>query len=59
MDTLANWIGYAIIYSGGVLLTLTLIGIVAWACLEWWWRRYTGVKFLREFIQWKRNSYPG
>jgi hypothetical protein len=59
MDTYALWLGYAVLYAGGTLLVVMVIGVAAWQALEWWYRRFCDLKHLREFIQWKRGRFPG
>lgn len=57
LDQMAQFIGYVILYSGGVLLTLLLICVVTWAVIDVLWRRYGNWKLLREFMRWKRNGW--
>ena len=59
LHTVAMAIGYGVLFTGGALFAVMLVGVAAWQAVEWWYRRYTDVKFLREFIQWKRKRYPG
>lgn len=58
-DVVALWVGYIVLYTGGGLLALTLVGLAGWQVVEWWWRKYNDFKFLREFVQWKKGRYPG
>ena len=59
MYTAALVIGYGVLFIGGTLFASLIIGLAAWQAVEWWYRRYVNLKHLREFIQWKRNRYPG
>lgn len=59
VHTIALAIGYGVLFTGGALLAVILIGVAAWQAVEWWYRRYVDLKQLREFIHWKRNRYPG
>jgi hypothetical protein len=59
LDAIAQWVGYVVIATGGVMLTAMLIGLAGWQVVEWWWRRSGDLKMLREFVLWKRGRYPG
>lgn len=59
LNEIAQVIGYVVIFTGAGLLCALILGIAGRIILEWYWRRQADVRFLREFIEWKRGRYPG
>lgn len=56
LESLAYWIGYIVIFTGGALGVLMIVGLAAWAVVEWYWRRYGDWKTLRAFFIWRRDQ---
>jgi len=59
MDDFAKFLGYAIIYTGAILLVISAVVLSCWAAIEVWWRRFGNFRVLREFMQWKNARFPG